>query len=74
MNECSYNGVLAYANSKLANVLFSNELARKLEGNANNLHKNKILTFFFSRNKILFFRGQDRRVFSSSRGRGNKSG
>jgi len=51
---CSYNGVLAYANSKLANVLFSNELARKLEGNANNFHKNKIFKLFFSlsNNKI----------------------
>jgi hypothetical protein len=45
---CSYNGVLAYANSKLANVLFSNELARKLEGNANNFHKNKIFEVIFS--------------------------
>lgn len=30
--QSSYNGLLAYANSKLANVLFSNELARKLAG------------------------------------------
>lgn len=30
-NSC-YNGVLAYANSKLANVLFSNQLARNLAG------------------------------------------
>jgi hypothetical protein len=47
MPWCSYNGVLAYANSKLANVLFSNELARKLEGNTNNSHKNKIFKVIF---------------------------
>jgi hypothetical protein len=28
-----YNNIMAYAESKLANVLFSAELARRLEGN-----------------------------------------
>jgi hypothetical protein len=45
MPWCSYNGVLAYANSKLANVLFSNELARKLEGNL--LTETSIFCYYF---------------------------
>src|SRR4029079_16898793 len=32
MGERSYSGLFAYGTSKLANVLFTNELARRLEG------------------------------------------
>ncbi len=42
-----YNGLVAYAQSKAANVLFTNELARKLEGTgvtANSLHPGRIKT------------------------------
>ena len=43
----NYNGLFAYAQSKVANVLFTNELARKLEGSnatANSLHPGRIRT------------------------------
>ena len=31
-NEGAFNGMQAYKNSKLANIMFASELARKLEG------------------------------------------
>lgn len=42
-----YNGLVSYAQSKVANVLFTNELARKLENTsvtANSLHPGRIKT------------------------------
>ena len=47
--ECPYDGWVAYARSKLANVLFSYELARRLEGSdvtANVLHPGLVRTGF----------------------------
>ena len=49
-SEKKYKGMLAYANSKLANVLFSYELARRLKGSAvtaNCLHPGLIGTDLF---------------------------
>ncbi|CAB3993727.1 Hypothetical predicted protein [Paramuricea clavata] len=46
-SEISYNGFMAYAQSKLANILFTRELARRLEGTGvtvNSLHPGKIST------------------------------
>ena len=45
--EIFYNGFMAYAQSKLANILFTRELARRLEGTSvtvNSLHPGKIST------------------------------
>jgi NAD(P)-dependent dehydrogenase (short-subunit alcohol dehydrogenase family) len=48
--ENKYGGFAAYANSKLANVLFTYELARRLEGTgvtANCLHPGPVATGLF---------------------------
>jgi NAD(P)-dependent dehydrogenase (short-subunit alcohol dehydrogenase family) len=45
--EIFYDGFMAYGQSKLANILFTRELARRLEGTgvtANSLHPGKIST------------------------------
>ena len=50
--ERSYSGARAYSQSKLANVLFSYELARRLKGTsvtANALHPGLVSTSFRSR-------------------------
>jgi NAD(P)-dependent dehydrogenase (short-subunit alcohol dehydrogenase family) len=50
MSEKSYNKYRAYGQSKLANILFSNELAKRLEGTGvtiNSLHPGKINLFIF---------------------------
>ncbi len=52
--ECSYRGFSAYAQSKLANVLFTYELARSLEGTgvtANALHPGFVATGFGKNNR-----------------------
>jgi NAD(P)-dependent dehydrogenase (short-subunit alcohol dehydrogenase family) len=52
-----YNGIQAYADSKLANVLFSNALARRLAGSnvtANSLHPGFVASRFGRNNKGLF--------------------
>lgn len=49
----AYNGWAAYAQSKLANILFSNELARRLEGSgviSNALHPGFVATRFGTNN------------------------
>jgi NAD(P)-dependent dehydrogenase (short-subunit alcohol dehydrogenase family) len=51
-----YNGWLAYSRSKLCNILFTNELARRLEGTgvtANALHPG-VITTGFGRNQLGF--------------------
>lgn len=51
--EKGYNGWGAYSNSKLMNVLFTNELARRLEGTgvtANSLHPGFVATQFGKNN------------------------
>ncbi len=48
--EREYKGIPAYSNSKLANVLFTRELARRLEGTnvtANSLHPGAVATSIF---------------------------
>ena len=53
----SYNGWAAYAQSKLANILFSNELARRLEGTgmtSNALHPGFVATRFAHNNGIIW--------------------
>jgi len=55
--ERGYNGWLAYSNSKLANVLFTFELARRLQGSpvtANVLHPGFVRTNFAKNNGLLF--------------------
>lgn len=50
--DAGYAGWLAYSQSKLANVLFSNELARRLEGRgvtSNALHPGFVRTRFFDK-------------------------
>jgi NAD(P)-dependent dehydrogenase (short-subunit alcohol dehydrogenase family) len=57
MGEKHYRGMRAYGQSKLANVLFTNELARRLEGTgvtANSLHPGTIRTGFARNNGILY--------------------
>ncbi|ABU59727.1 SDR family oxidoreductase [Roseiflexus castenholzii] len=52
-----YNGWAAYAQSKLANILFSNELARRLEGSgvtSNALHPGFVATRFAHNNGALW--------------------
>jgi NAD(P)-dependent dehydrogenase (short-subunit alcohol dehydrogenase family) len=52
-----YNGLQAYAQSKLANVLFTYELARRLQGSgvtANALHPGFVTTSFGHNNRGLF--------------------
>ncbi len=52
-----YNGWAAYAQSKLANILFSNELARRLEGTgvtSNALHPGFVATRFAHNNGIIW--------------------
>lgn len=51
--EKSYNGLAAYSQSKLANILFTYELARKLEGTrvtTNTLHPGLVSTGFNKNN------------------------
>jgi NAD(P)-dependent dehydrogenase (short-subunit alcohol dehydrogenase family) len=53
----SYGGFAAYGQSKLANILFTRELARKLEGKnvtANSLHPGVIASGFGRNNKGVF--------------------
>ena len=55
-NRKGYNGLRAYGQSKLANVLFTYELARRLEGTgvtANVLHPGLVATRFGSNNQGL---------------------
>ncbi len=54
MGEKKYVGWFAYSSSKLANILFTNELARRLEGTtvtANSLHPGVIASGFARNNK-----------------------
>lgn len=54
--EKNYNGLTAYQQSKLANILFTYELARKLEGTkvtANALHPGLVNTGFNKNNGVL---------------------
>ena len=54
----SYDGLIAYAQSKLANVLFSAELTRKLEGTSvtsNSLHPGRIATNMGDKNAKGFY-------------------
>lgn len=56
--EKSYSGLRAYSQSKLANILFSNELARRLEGTAvttNALHPGVVRTNFGRESTNFFF-------------------
>ena len=56
MGEKRYSGVFAYSSSKLANILFTSELARRLEGTrvtANALHPGVIASGFAHNNKGL---------------------
>ncbi|MBI4460641.1 MAG: SDR family oxidoreductase [Acidobacteria bacterium] len=53
-SENHYSGWACYANSKLANVLFTNELARRLQGmrvTANSLHPGVVATGLFDGHK-----------------------
>lgn len=53
-----YSGNRAYSQSKLANILFSNELARRLEGTgvtANSLHPGVVGTNFGAEDQARFF-------------------
>jgi retinol dehydrogenase 14 len=55
----SYSGQRAYSQSKLANVLFTNELARRLQGTgvtANSVHPGVVRTNFGSEDQAGFFR------------------
>lgn len=54
----SYSGQRAYSQSKLANVMFSNELARRLEGTgvtANSVHPGVVRTNFGAEDQAWFF-------------------
>ena len=51
MAEKRYNGLQCYSNSKLANILFTQELARRLQGSgvtANSLHPGLVATGLFT--------------------------
>ena len=55
----SYSGQRAYSQSKLANILFTNELARRLEDTgvaANSVHPGVVLTNFGSEDQARFYR------------------
>jgi retinol dehydrogenase-14 len=55
----SYSGQRAYSQSKLANILFTNELARRLQGTrvtANSVHPGVVRTNFGSEDQAAFFR------------------
>jgi NAD(P)-dependent dehydrogenase (short-subunit alcohol dehydrogenase family) len=55
-SERKYSGFRAYGRSKLANILFTHELARRLEGTevtANCLHPGVVATGFNKNNRIL---------------------
>ena len=54
----NYSGQRAYNQSKLANIMFSNELARRLEGSgvtANSLHPGVVRTNFGAEDQAWFF-------------------
>jgi len=54
----AYSGQAAYSQSKLANVMFSNELARRLEGTgvtANSLHPGVVRTNFGAEDQVWLF-------------------
>jgi NAD(P)-dependent dehydrogenase (short-subunit alcohol dehydrogenase family) len=54
----SYSGQRAYSQSKLANILFTNELARRLQGSgvtANSVHPGVVRTNFASEDQAAFF-------------------
>ena len=56
MSERGYRGLAAYARSKLANVLFSNELARRLHGSgvtSNSLHPGDVATSIVRDSRVL---------------------
>jgi len=64
--ERAYSANRAYSQSKLANILFSNELARRLEGTgvtANSLHPGVVATNFGAEDQARFFTLMKRLVF-----------
>ncbi|XP_003224920.1 retinol dehydrogenase 12 isoform X1 [Anolis carolinensis] len=59
--EKSYNGNKAYCNSKLASILFTRELARRLQGTrvtANALHPGAVITELVRHSAIMIFLGK----------------